>query len=90
MTQEIIDPRVYRNFGNCFYLVIPNCDSDDEFYAIMEDARKVEQATKSMLEGSISIEELLEAVEPFVPSIDDYIEEVEENMEEALIKIYHY
>ena len=43
-----------------------------------------------MLEGSITIEELLEVAENFVPSIDDYIEEVSENMEQALIKIYHY
>ena len=90
MQQEIIDPRVYRDLGNCFYLLIPVCDSDEEFNALMQNAQKVEQATKLMLDGSITIEDLLEAVEAFIPSIDNYIEEVSENMEQALIKIYHY
>lgn len=90
MPEEIIDPRVYRNFGSCFYLIVPVCENDEEFNALMQDAQRAEQATKLMLQGSITIEDLLEAVECFVPSIDNYIEEVENNLQEALIKIYHY
>jgi hypothetical protein len=90
MLQEIIDPKVYRELGSCFYLVIPICGNDDEFAALMEDAKKVEQATIKMLNGSINIEELIESIEGFVPSIDSYLEEVEENMNESLIKIYKY
>jgi hypothetical protein len=88
--QEIIDPKAYREFGSCFYLVIPTCNNDEEFNALMEDAKKVEQATIKMLDGSINIEELIESIESFVPSIDSYLEEVEENMNESLIKIYKY
>ncbi|MBW4568043.1 MAG: hypothetical protein KME31_08470 [Tolypothrix carrinoi HA7290-LM1] len=90
MPQEIIDLDIYRQLGGCFYLVVPVCDSDEEFDALMADAQKVEQATVKMLQGTINIEELLESIENFVPSIDSYIEEVEENMNESLIKIYKY
>lgn len=88
--QEIIDPKVYREFGSCFYLVIPICGDDKEFEALMADAEKVSAATKQMLDGSINIEELIESIEAFVPDIDEYLEEIEENMEESLIKIYKY
>ncbi|MBG1268247.1 hypothetical protein [Nostoc sp. WHI] len=90
MTQEIIDPRAYRELGSCFYLVVPTCKDDAEFAALMADADKICNATKQMLDGSINIEELLEAVEAFIPDMDDYLEEIEENMEESLIKIYSY
>ncbi|WP_375470982.1 hypothetical protein [uncultured Nostoc sp.] len=89
MPQKIIDPKVYREFGNCFYLVVPTCKDDAEFDALMADADRVANATKQMLDGSINIEELIEAVEAFIP-IDDYLEEVEENMKASLIKIYKY
>jgi hypothetical protein len=88
--EEIIDPKIYREFGSCFYLIIPICENDEEFDALMEDAKKVEQATKKMLDGSINIEELIESIEGFVPSIDSYLEEVEKNMNESLIKIYRH
>jgi len=90
MSQEIIDPKIYQEFGRCFYLVIPICNNEAEFAALMEDAQKVEQATIRMLNGSINIEDLIESVEGFVPSMDSYLEEIEENMNEALIKIYKY
>lgn len=87
---SIIDPKVYRDFASCFYLLVPTCNDEQEFQALMQDAHKVAQATKKMLQGSINIEELLEEIEPFIPSMDQYLEEIEENMEEALIKIYKY
>jgi hypothetical protein len=88
MNKQIIDPRVNREFGSCFYLAIPICDDDTEFKELMHDAYKVERAVKSMLDGSISVEDLLEAVEPFIPCMDDYVEEIEQNMNEALIRVY--
>ncbi len=88
MPQEIIDPQVYRELGSCFYLLVPTCENDAEFAALMADADKVANATKQMLDGSIDIEDFLESVEPFIPSIDNYIEEIEENIEKSLIKIY--
>jgi len=90
MNKEIVDPKIYRQLGRCFYLVVPLCNNEEEFDCLMQDAQKVEQATKKMLEGSISIEDLLESIEGFVPSIDDYIEEIEENMNECLVKIYRH
>lgn len=90
MPQEIIDPRVYQGFGRCFYLVVPVCDDAAEFDALMADASSVAHATKQMLDGSINIEELLETIELFMPNMDDYLEEVEENMEKSLIKIYSH
>ncbi|MCC5620713.1 hypothetical protein [Nostoc sp. CHAB 5715] len=86
----IIDPKVYKEMGKCFYLLIPVCNNDAEFEALMSDAEKVSEATKKMLDGSIDIEDLLETVEPSILSMDDYIEEIEKNLEEALIKVYKY
>lgn len=88
--KEIIDPKVYKEFGSCFYLLVPTCNDDAEFKALMADADAVCKAVKRMLNGSINIEELIESIEPFVPDIDSYLEEIEENMEESLIKIYKY
>ena len=88
MIQEIVDPTVYRAVGNCFYLLIPNCQDESEFAALMHDAAQIESATTRMLKGEINIEELLESVEAFIPSMDIFLEEVEENLNECLIKIY--
>lgn len=84
----IIDPFLRREIGSCFYLVIPICETDDEFAQLMADANKVQSAVKSMLDGKLNPEELLESVEAFVPDIDEYIDEVEENLEAIEPLIY--
>lgn len=85
---RIIDPFTRREFGSCFYLVIPICEDDAEFNQLLDDASQVQKSVTSMLNGSMSVEDMLESVESFIPSMDDYVEEVETNMEQTLIHAY--
>lgn len=70
-----------RSVGECFYLIIPN-DPLVERQQAIRDSMLVELATKLMISGLISPEDLLEMVEPVIEDIDGYIEEVEENLRE--------
>jgi len=70
-----------RAIGDCFHLFIP-ADPETEMRKAIRDAMCVENAVKLMLSGGVSPEELLEMVEPVVVDIDQYIEEVEESLEE--------
>lgn len=72
-----------QSVGECFYLIIPN-DPLLEVKQIIANSQIVEQATKLMLTGEISPEDLLEMVEPVIKDMDGYIEEIEEN----LVEIY--
>ena len=72
-----------RLVGECFHLIIPN-NPLIEMQQAISDSMLVESAVKLMISGDISPEELLEMVEPVIEDMDDYIEEVEEN----LIEIY--
>jgi len=81
----IANPLGRRNLANCFYLHIPLDNSDAEIKELIANVMKVEQFTNSMLDGSLSFEDLLEAVEQFVPSMDNYVNEVETNLNDALI-----
>ncbi|GAA6621581.1 hypothetical protein [Scytonema sp. NUACC26] len=76
----ITDLFLRRELHSCTNLIIPICDTDEEFNQLMSDAHKVQQATTKMLNGEISLWELMEAIEPFVPDIDDYCDEVEKNI----------
>lgn len=82
---SIIDPSARKNLANCFYLQIPLDGSEAEIKALIADAMRLEQFTNLMLDGTINFEDLLEAIEPFVPSIDNYVSEVESNLNESLI-----
>ncbi|MEH2302861.1 MAG: hypothetical protein V7K88_28765 [Nostoc sp.] len=81
MHQEFI--QFQRSVGECFLLIIPN-DPLVEMQQAIRNSMLVELATKLMISGLISPEDLLEMVEPVIEDIDGYIKEVEEN----LIEIY--
>ncbi|MEH2031547.1 MAG: hypothetical protein V7K67_18105 [Nostoc sp.] len=81
MQTEVIN--FQRSVGECFYLLIPT-DPLLEMQQAIRNSMLVESAVKLMLSGAISPEDLLEMVEPVIENMDDYIEEVEEN----LIEIY--
>jgi len=85
--QNIIDPSIRREVGTCFYLQIPATESEEELRHSIASAMQIENAVESMLDGSMSVWELMEAVEPFVPNslMDVYIDEVEGNLEDALV-----
>ena len=81
MLQEI--GQFQRSVGECFHLFIPN-DPLLEMQQAIKNSMLVESAVKLMFSGAISPEDLLEMVEPAIEDMDDYIQEVEEN----LIEIY--
>jgi len=70
--------------GDCFYLTVPN-EPEAELQKIIRDSFLVEKAVKAMIYGSISPEELLETVEPVIPDMDQYLDEVEENLAEIYL-----
>ncbi|RAM49475.1 MAG: hypothetical protein C6Y22_22230 [Hapalosiphonaceae cyanobacterium JJU2] len=79
----IIDLSTRRLIHDCFSLVIPVCEDDSEFIELMNNAYIVQQSVTSMLNGSISPDDLIQSVESFIPSIDEYIDEVESNLNEC-------
>ncbi|MEH2161608.1 MAG: hypothetical protein V7K38_11285 [Nostoc sp.] len=77
MLQELV--QLQRSVGECFHLFIPN-DPFLEMQQAISNSMLVESAVKLMISGAISPEDLLEMVEPAIENMDDYIEEVEENL----------
>ncbi|MHC5615118.1 MAG: hypothetical protein ACYTXA_30105 [Nostoc sp.] len=77
MLQEIV--QFQRSLGECFHLFIPN-DPLLEMQQAISNSMLVESAVKQMISGAISPEDLLEMVEPVIENMDNYIEEVEENL----------
>lgn len=74
-----------KNLANCFYLEVSLDGSEKEIKELIGRAIKIEQFTNSMLNGLMNFEDLLESIEEFVPSMDNYTAEVEANLNEALI-----
>ncbi|MEH2283345.1 MAG: hypothetical protein V7K90_18770 [Nostoc sp.] len=75
---------INREIRKCFSLFIP-CNPEQEMTATIEASMVVDRATKMMIQGKISPEELLEMVEPYISDMDQYIEEVELNLEEIYL-----
>lgn len=74
-----------RELANCFYLYVPLTDDDAALEEMIGDCMEIESAISRMIRGEISPDELLQIAEtnPMIPSIDQYIEEVEENLEDV-------
>lgn len=84
--QNIVSPDWQRQLGNVFYLHIPvQGREEEEIRQLVRESMHVEQATKLMLSGLIDIEELLEYVEPVVPNMDKYVQEVEDSLLDILV-----
>lgn len=76
----MLHPLDKRQLGDCFYLVIDLDRAEEEIQLALEHQYQVEQATNAMLNGSVSPEELMEMIEPFIPDMDQYQDEVEQNL----------
>jgi len=75
---------VNREIRNCFSLIISS-NPQEEMEALIAASMIVDRATKLMVQGKISPEDLLEFVEPHISDIDQYIEEVEHNLDEIFL-----
>lgn len=87
---EVIDPNQRRQLGSCFYLPISLQQAEDDIREAVANSIAIERATKLMLDGSMSFEDLLEAIEEYIPDMDDYVEEVEENLTATLLYYPQY
>lgn len=78
-----------REIASCFYLWIPIQTDDNSIKEMISDAMQLESAISRMTRGAISPDELLQIAEsnPMIPSIDQYIDEVEENLSELENKL---
>ncbi|PIG94588.1 hypothetical protein [Gloeocapsopsis sp. IPPAS B-1203] len=84
--QQVIDPLKRKALADCFYLEVPLINaSDDEITHNIANAIAIEQVATAMLDGSMSIEDLLESAEDLIADMDTYVEEVEANLEETLL-----
>lgn len=83
--KPIIDSSTQKHIGNCFYIQIPVAGKcDEEIQQALWESYQVEKAVRLMLDGSISINDLLESVEHIFSDMDKYADEVEENLEEVI------
>lgn len=85
MSSFIEDLETRRQLGGCFYLVVPLVEDDRELEELIHQATRVEKAVELMLDGKTPIWEMLELVEDAVPSMDQYVNEVEQNLYEQLL-----
>jgi hypothetical protein len=74
-----MDIAIQREIRKCFSLIIP-AFPEEEMREAIRNTIIVDQATKAMINGEISPDELLEMCEPHLKDVDSYIEEVEENL----------
>lgn len=81
MNNSIINPFAYRQLAGCFVLEIP-CNLGDDVFADMSlRARVVEKATCDLLSGNIDAFDFCDLVENVIPNMDNYLNEVSENLD---------
>lgn len=71
-----------RWLAECFDSIIDLDAYEDEINAAIVHQAKIQRAVRAMLDGSLSLKDMLESVEDCVPSMDDYMNEVTENLED--------
>lgn len=74
-----------RQIRKCFAVIIIPCNPQQEMQSAIEASMIVDQATTAMIQGKISPDDLLEMVEPYLDDVDEYIEQVEDNLNEIYL-----
>ncbi|MBH8578351.1 hypothetical protein I8752_36520 [Nostocaceae cyanobacterium CENA369] len=74
-----------RQIRQCFSVIIIPHNPEQEMQSAIQASMIVDRATKAMIRGEISPDDLLEMVEPYLDDVDKYIEEVEENLAEIYL-----
>lgn len=77
-----MDLNTQRALSSCFYLAVPLAEDTNSLRELIGICMEVEQAVDKMMKGEITPDEFLQATEDFYPDVDQYIEEVEDNLEE--------
>lgn len=73
---------IERTFGRCFYKEIILLD-ESSIRQQIRDALAIEKAVANFIEGSFSLWELMELIEPHEQDMDCYCEEVVNNLENS-------
>lgn len=69
-----------RELGDCFYIHIPLCQDEASINEQIQQAMRIEKAVDMMLDGSASIWDMFELIEDAVPNMDQYTDEVGQNL----------
>lgn len=69
-----------RAIGRCFYIQIPLYQDESSIKEQIHQATKIEKAVDLMLDGSASIWEMFELIEDAIPNMDQYTDEVSQNL----------
>ena len=80
-----MDIVVNRQIKECFSVIIIPLNPEQEVQQAVRATMIVDLATKAMIQGKISPDDLIQMVEPYLDDVDQYIEEVEENLEEIYL-----
>lgn len=83
----LVDPYTLRSWASCFNLIVPLGDCDAAIEEAVKNSHQIESQVNATLQGNFSFWDYLEAVEPYVLDMDDYLLEVEENLAQQ-IQIY--
>lgn len=71
-----------NNLSDCFTLWIPTGLTAEEFDREFARQQQVWKATQQLLSGQISLYDAFDIIESQGVNMDDYVDEVEENVEE--------
>lgn len=81
---QIFNPFERRIIGQCFYVVIDYQRAEDLIEQAKLDAWVVKKATQALLTGELDLESFLDLINEATNfDTDDYLEEVEKNLEDA-------
>ncbi|HLO48489.1 MAG TPA: hypothetical protein VK211_08765 [Kamptonema sp.] len=73
-----------REIARSFYLWIPTDQDSDSIALQLQQAIEVEQAVQRMLKGEIGVEEAFQAIEMVDIELDNYVDEVVNNVWEVV------
>ena len=76
-------------FAQALYIVVDLNKETEDMLLNVEHAFTVQKAVGQLIKGEISADDYLELVESSVPVIDDYIDEVSDNIELFLSNDLH-
>jgi hypothetical protein len=86
---EPLHPLYKRWLSECFDSVIDLDDHEEEIFEAIAQQVKTQRAVGAMLDGSLSLKDMLETIEDCVPNMDHYMDGVTENLIDFNVKIYH-
>ncbi len=79
---------MFNNLSDCFTLWMPTGLSAEQFDYELARQQQVWDVTQKLLSGQISLRDAFDTIETQGIDMDDYVDEVEENVNELFESIY--